>query len=64
MVEIAYPWVGCHHLVGEEVEVKAALLVDVLEELHDLKGQHVLTAVVADFKNGRLPRIVGIVLLR
>jgi hypothetical protein len=61
---ITYPWHGSDHFVGEQIKVKAVVLENVLEKLDDLQGQHVLTAVIADFKNGRLPRIVGIVLLR
>ena len=43
-------------MVGEEEEVQSRLLVNVFEELHQLKGQHVLPAVVADLEDGRFPR--------
>ena len=47
---IAYPRARGHDLVGEEVEVKPGLHEDVLAELDDLEGEHILSAVVSDLE--------------
>ena len=45
---------GGHHLVGEEVEVEAVLLEDVLEEGDDLEGEDVLPTVVPHLHIGKV----------
>ena len=47
---MSYPGAGSDHLVGEEVEVKPGLHEDVLAELDDLQGEHVLSAIVSDLE--------------
>ena len=50
----SYPGLRRHDLVGEEEELEPVVLEDVLEELDDLKREHVLPTVVAHLEDGRL----------
>ena len=47
---VSYPGACGYDLVGEEVEVKPGLHEDVLAELDDLEGEHILSAVVSDLE--------------
>lgn len=44
-----------HHSIRHEVEVQADSPEDVLEELHDLEGQHVLSDIIPDLEDAALP---------
>jgi hypothetical protein len=50
-----YPACGGDDTVGYKVEVKPHPLKDVLEELYDLEGQHVLANIITNLEDTRLP---------
>lgn len=50
-----YPTRCGNDTVGYKVEVKPHPLKDVLEQLYDLQGQHVLANIVSDLEDACLP---------
>ena len=53
--QYTYPACSGDDTVGYEVEFKPHPLKDVLEELYDLEGQHVLSNVVSNLEDASLP---------
>ena len=52
---LLYPACRGDNTVGYKVEVKPHPLKDVLEELYDLEGQHVLSNIVTNLEDTSLP---------
>lgn len=38
----SYPWCSCHHSVGEDEQIQAYQLENVLKEPNDLQSEHIL----------------------